>query len=59
MLKQSSIKGVQNNKNIKNQNNGIINNTIIIQRTCETVLRCVAEKASIANAAANIRCTLD
>lgn len=31
LLKQSSIKGVQNNKNIKNQNNGIINNTIIIQ----------------------------
>jgi len=31
LLKSSSKKNIQNNKNIKNLNNGIINNTIIIQ----------------------------
>ena len=31
LLKLSTSKNIQNNKNIKNQNNGIINNTIIIQ----------------------------
>jgi hypothetical protein len=31
ILKLSSTKNIQNNKNVKNLNNGVINNTIIVQ----------------------------